>query len=111
MEERLTSLLKYLWAALSGLVLGLCAVLLHNTLVPVGLVLTFFSEAIGIWYLGRVFGAKRFKLIGAIAWFGIVLRAGTPGAGNEILVMGDSLGTIFLLGSRAIAVITVMKRI
>jgi len=105
------SLLKYLWSAIWGSTLGLVAVLLHNTLIPIGLILTLTSEAIVIWYVGRLYGAKRFKLITAISWLAVVIKGGTPGAGNEVLVMGDSIGIIFLLAGMAVAVFTVMRKI
>ena len=96
---------------LLGATLGISAVLLHNTLIPVGLILTFFTEAIGIWYVGRRYGAKRFKFLSAVAWLAVVIKGGSPGAGNEILVMGDNLGIAFLLGSMAIAAFMTLKKI
>lgn len=106
-----STLLNSLRAILWGIALGITAVLLHNTLIPVGLLLTFISEGIGIWYVGRLYGAKRFKLLCSLSWLAVVIKGGTPGTGNEILVMGDNLGIAFLLGGMAIAVAATLRKV
>jgi hypothetical protein len=49
-------------------------------------------------------------LIAAIAWLAVALRAGTYGVSNEILIISNLNGNIFLLGGLLVAFIAVIKK-
>jgi hypothetical protein len=50
----------------------------------------------------KVIGQTLFKigyqLIAALAWLAVVVKAGTPGTGDELLIYGNTYGNLFLLG-------------
>jgi len=103
-------LLKVIGSALYGAVIGFIGTVLHNAFQPIGILLALLTTAIGINFAGQLFGAQRFKLLAAIAWLAVALRAGTYGVSNEILVISNLYGNIFLLGGLLVAVIAVIKR-
>jgi hypothetical protein len=43
-----------------------------------------------------MWGKRYLKAIAACAWVIIVMRAGTPGLSNEILIQGDALGSALI---------------
>ena len=59
---------------------------------------------------GQLFGARKFKVIAALAWLAVALRAGTYGASDEILIISNLYGNIFLLGGLLVAFIAVVKK-
>ena len=103
-------MLKVIGSAFYGAVIGFIGTVLHNAFQPIGILLALLTTAIGINFAGQLFGAQRFKLIAAIAWLAVALRAGTYGVSNEILIISNLYGNIFLLGGLLVAVIAVIKR-
>lgn len=88
----------YIKALFIGALTALAAILLHQSLPPVGLMAGLALSYSAIWYVGREFGKKRYKVAAAFAWILIVLRATWPGIGFEILIISDGVGygAIFL---------------
>jgi len=81
-----------------GALIGFSATMLHNLYSPYGyvasLVLTFF----GIRVIGQTLFKIRYQLIAALAWLAVVVKAGTPGNGDELLIYGNTYGNLFLTG-------------
>ena len=104
------NLFNAIGALIFGAVVGLIGVLFHNAYQPVGILLALLTTAVGINFAGQLFGARKFKLIAAIAWLAVALRAGTYGLSNEILIISNLYGNIFLLGGVLFATIAVFKK-
>ena len=77
--------------------MGFTAVILHNAWQPLGLVLALIVSYLGIKLLGIKYYFRRFKVFAAVAWLIVVLRAGNPGNGDELLIYGNTYGNFFLL--------------
>jgi ABC-type transport system involved in cytochrome c biogenesis permease subunit len=103
-------LLKAIGAIFFGAVIGFLGVILHNAFQPVGILLALLTTGIGINFAGQLFGKQRYKVFAALAWLAVALRAGTYGASNEILVISNLYGNIFLLGGLLAGFIAVIKR-
>jgi len=109
-DARQISLLKAIGALFFGAAIGFIGVVLHNAFEPIGILLALLTTAIGINFAGQLFGSQKYKLITAIAWLAVVLRAGTYGASDEILIISNLYGNIFLLGGLLVAFIAVIKK-
>lgn len=90
--------MKLLASLAWGIVLGAAAVLLHDAYVPFGLVIAILGSSMGVWLVGRMWGRRRYKVAAVFAWLGLVLRAGSLGAGNELLVQGNITGNALVVG-------------
>ena len=104
------NLFNAIGALIFGAVVGLIGVLLHNSYQPVGILLALIMTAVGVNFAGQLFGARKFKVIAAIAWLAVALRAGTYGLSNEILIISNLYGNIFLLGGVLFATIAAIKK-
>jgi hypothetical protein len=87
--------MKYLVAVLVGAITAVAATFLHIFLPPFGIALAIIGTLTAIWSVGRTYGKRRFKIIAALGWSAIFLRASTFGAGKEIFVQGNNLGNAF----------------
>lgn len=97
--------MKYLFALLAGAVTAAAATLLHLYMPPFGIALAIIGTLTSIWSVGRIYGKRRFKVIAALGWSAIFLRASTFGSGKEIFVQGDNLGNaFFFLSFMALAI-------
>ncbi|MFZ2228087.1 MAG: hypothetical protein WA090_09570 [Candidatus Nanopelagicaceae bacterium] len=90
--------MKLLASLVWGIVLGAAAVLLHDAYVPFGLAIAILGSSIGVWLLGRLWGRRRYKVATVFAWLVLVLRAGSLGVGNELLVQGNITGNALVVG-------------
>lgn len=98
-------------ALIWGAILGAGAVLLHSAFVPFGLILALIGSGVGIWLVGRMWGLRRYKALSALAWIAVVLRAGSSGAGGELLVQGNFVGNALVVGGLAALVFGVTSRL
>jgi hypothetical protein len=87
---------KFIASLITGAVIAISATLIHQTLPPFGAAFGILATYLGIWYLGRYFGKRRYKFYALIAWFFVIARAGSFGVGNELLIQGDNPGTALL---------------
>lgn len=85
-------MMKPVYSLFFGAALGASSIFIHNLYPPVGLIVSLLATAMGIWATGRLWGKRSYKFIASIAWAVIVLRAGFPGASEEYLVQGDTVG-------------------
>ena len=89
--------MKFLFSLIFGALIAVSATLIHQTLPPLGSIVGIFATFIGIWYVGRHYGKRRYKFYALIAWLLIIARAGSFGAGNELLIQGDNQGSALLM--------------
>lgn len=102
--------MKYIISLFAGALLGVATVLVHNLWPPYGLIFVIIATFIGIRLIGKTFGGRAVRIIGALSWIAVVIRAGTIGNGDEILILGDNIGTYFIfLGSIATILATLSK--
>lgn len=90
--------MKLIGSLAYGAILGAAAVLLHNAYQPWGLVLSLVGTGVGIWLIGRAWGLRRYKFFAALTWAAVILRAGTLGVGNELLILGNMTGNALVVG-------------
>lgn len=102
--------MKLIASFLSGIVLGTAAVFLHDAKFPFGLALALIGSGTGVWILGRIFGKRRHKFAGILGWIVIVLNASAPGVGNELLVQGNTSGSVLVLGGFIVLVLVFVAR-
>ena len=97
--------MRYFYSIMIGAGLGAGSVFLHASLVPFGLVFVLLATALGIWFIGRAWGGKTLRIIAAMAWVIVVLRAGFPGINDEYLISGNSVGiSLMNLGFLALVI-------
>lgn len=100
--------MKYFFAILAGAVTAAAATFLHLFTPPFGIALAIIGTFTSIWSVGRIYRKRRFKIIAALGWTTIFLRASTFGAGKEIFVQGDGLGNAFFFLSFLALVIAIV---
>jgi hypothetical protein len=49
-----------------------------------------------IWWVGRYSGKRRYRFYALAAWFLLIIRAGSFGSGQELLIQGDNAGSALL---------------
>jgi hypothetical protein len=90
---------KFLYAITLGAATALGATLIHQTLPPFGVALGIFTTYVMVWWVGRYAGKRRYRIYALAAWFAVVVRAGSFGTGQELLIQGDNAGSaLFTLG-------------
>jgi hypothetical protein len=99
--------MKYLFSALAGIATAAAATFLHKFAPPFGLVISIAGTFTAIWVIGRIYAARRFKVVAAIGWSVIFFQAASFGVGKELLVHGDNLGNAFFFISFAALVIAI----
>ena len=89
--------MQILTALFFGASSGIAAVLLHQSLPPLGLILGLTLSYFSIWYVGRYTGKRKYKFLAAFTWVLIASRAGSFGVGQELLIQGDSIGAALMI--------------
>jgi hypothetical protein len=102
--------MKFLFSILFGAAVAVSATLIHQTLPPLGVTVGIFATYLGIWYVGRRYGKRRYKAYSLIAWFLVIGKAGSFGAGNELLIQGDNAGSALLTIGFIAGVVAVLRR-
>lgn len=95
---------------LAGAFAALVAILLHQSIPPWGVIASLLFTYLAIWSIGRTFGGRRYKWWAAFAWIVILFRAATFGAGQELLVQGDGVGSTVLLIGTLVALTAIAAR-
>jgi hypothetical protein len=103
--------MRFFIALIYGAAAAVVAILLHQSLPPVGVIASLLITYIAIWGIGRKFGKRSFKWVAALGWIAVMVRASTFGAGQELLVQGDGVGSTLLLLGTLIALAAVAARI
>lgn len=91
--------MKLIGALLIGVATGVAAIFLHLFTPPFGIALSVIGSFLAIWALGRRYGKRIYKVIGALGWIAIFWKGASLGVGNEVFIQGDKLGNYFLLFS------------
>jgi hypothetical protein len=102
--------MKFLFSLAFGALIAISATLIHQTLPPLGVVIGIFATYLGIWFIGRKYGKRRYKFYALVAWLVVIARAGSFGAGNELLIQGDNPGSALLMIGFLAGLIAVMPR-
>ena len=102
--------MNFLLSLVCGAATALIAILLHQSLPPFGVIASLLFTYLAIWLVGRTFGGRRYKWWAALAWIIVLFRAATFGAGQELLVQGDGVGSTLLLLGTLIALAAVAAR-
>jgi len=89
--------MKIIKAISIGLIVGFSATLLHNIYPPFGLIAALILIYLGVKASGELFYARKYQLLTSLAWIIVVIRAGSPGISDELLIYGNTPGNIFLL--------------
>jgi hypothetical protein len=100
-----------LYAIAIGALSAAGAVLIHQTLPPIGVALALLGSVTAIWWVGRHSGKRRYKLITFVAWVAVVFRAGSFGVGQELLIQGDAPGSALLLIGFLATFFTIFTRV
>lgn len=90
--------MKFLKSVFLGLLVGFSATLLHNIFPPFGLIGAMILTYLGVRVSEQIFIFKRYRICTSLAWLFVVLRAGSMGFADELLIYGNTTGNIFLVG-------------
>jgi Flp pilus assembly protein TadB len=102
--------MNFLFSVFFGAAIAVSATLIHQTLPPVGVALGIIATYLGIWYIGRRYGKRRYKFFALAAWLIVISRAGSFGAGNELLIQGDNPGSALLMIGFIAGVLALLRR-
>ncbi len=94
-----------------GVATAIAATLIHQSLSPLGVIVAITSTYTAIWWLGRYLGKKRYKFLALAAWIAVIIRAGTFGTGQELLILGDNAGSSLLFIGFLAGVIAALKKV
>ena len=100
--------MKVIRSLLLGMLIGFCAIMLHNIYPPFGFIGSILLTFIGMNILSKSFFYLRYQVLASAAWLGVVLFAGNPGSGDEILIYGNTYGNIFLIAGFIALVISLV---
>ena len=89
--------MKVIRSLLFGTTIGFCAIMLHNIYPPFGFIGSIVLTFMGMNIASKTFFYLRYQVLASAAWLAVVLFAGNPGSGNEVLVYGNTYGNIFLI--------------
>jgi hypothetical protein len=103
--------MQALIALLIGAASAVVAILIHQTLPPFGVIAGLIFTYLAIWWVGREFATRKYKVFAVIGWFVAMVRAATFGAGQELLVQGDGVGTATLLLGIFVVIAAIAARI
>jgi uncharacterized membrane protein YeaQ/YmgE (transglycosylase-associated protein family) len=90
--------MKTIKSIIFGAFIGFCATMLHNLYSPYGFIASLLLTFLGIRVIGQTLFKISYQLTAALAWLLVVLKAGTPGTGDELLIYGNTYGNLFLIG-------------
>jgi hypothetical protein len=102
--------MNFLFSLFFGAAIAVSATLIHQTLPPVGVALGIIATYLGIWYIGRRYGKRRYMFFALAAWLIVISRAGSFGAGNELLIQGDNPGSALLMIGFIAGVLALLRR-
>jgi hypothetical protein len=103
--------MKSLFSLLFGAFIAIAATLIHPSIPPFGVVIAIISTFTAIWWIGRRYGRKRFKFLALVAWLLVIIRAGTFGAGQELLIQGDNAGSALLFIGFLAGLLAALKKV
>jgi hypothetical protein len=102
--------MKTLFSFFFGAFIAIAATLIHQSIPPFGVAIAITSTYTVIWWIGRRYGKKRYKFLALFAWLIVIIRAGTFGAGQELLIQGDNAGSALLFIGFLAGLLAALKR-
>ena len=102
--------MKIFQSIIFGAFIGFCATMLHNIYNPYGFIASLLLTYLSIKAIGQTFFYTRYQFFAAISWLLVVVKAGSPGAGNEILIYGNTYGNLFLVGGFIILILGLITK-
>jgi hypothetical protein len=87
---------KILFSFILGTFTAIGATLIHPSIPPVGATVAIVATYVLIWWIGRHYGKRRYRIYALIAWIFVIMRAGSFGVGQELLIQGDTFGSALL---------------
>ena len=103
--------MKFLFSLFFGAAIATSATLIHHTLPPLGVAVGIIATYLGIWNIGRRYGKRRYKFYALVAWLIVIGKAGSFGAGQELLIQGDNQGSALLMIGFITGVVAVLGRV
>jgi uncharacterized membrane protein YeaQ/YmgE (transglycosylase-associated protein family) len=101
--------MKVIRSLLLGTIIGFCAIMFHNVYPPFGFIASIVLTFMGMNIVSKTFFYLRYQVLASAAWLAVVLFAGNPGSGNEVLVYGNTYGNIFLITGFITLVISLLR--
>lgn len=94
-----------IFSLLSGAATAAIAILLHQSLPPLGVIASLALTYSAIWGIGRHYQSRLLKWVSAFGWIVVILRGSAFGVGQELLIQGDGVGsTLLLLGTLTVLI-------
>jgi len=90
--------MKFLKSVFLGLLVGFSATLLHNIFPPFGLIGAIILTYLGVKVSEQIYIFKRYQIYTSLAWLLVVVRAGSIGFADELLIYGNTSGNVFMIG-------------
>ena len=103
--------MKILFSLFFGAATAIAATMIHQTLPPVGVIVALIATSCAIWWPGRYFGKRRYKFAALVGWFIVIAKAGSFGAGHELLIQGDNPGSVLLTVGFIVGLIAFFQRV
>jgi hypothetical protein len=103
--------MKSLISFIFGALIAIGATLTHQTLPPIGLLIALGATFTAVWWVGRYFGKKRYKVWALLGWMTVIVRAGSFGVGQELLIQGDNAGSALLLIGFLLGILAAVRKI
>ena len=95
---------------LAGAFTAAVAILLHQSVPPIGVAASIVLTYCVIWGIGRRYQSRALKWIGGFGWVIVILRGSSFGVGQELLVQGDGVGSALLLLGTITVLIAIAAR-
>lgn len=89
--------MRFLLSLFAGAASAAIAILLHQSVPPVGVAASILLTYLTIWAIGRHYQSRLLKLVSAFGWIVVILRGSSFGVGQELLVQADGVGSTLLL--------------
>lgn len=102
--------MRYLKAILQGVFIAAAGVLLHNSWKPFGLIASLTLTYLGFQIARSSQIARRYQVVVFLAWNFVVIRAGTIGQGEELLIYSNNYGNLYLIGGFLIALFSIVRK-
>ncbi|MEY4469017.1 MAG: hypothetical protein RLZZ87_341 [Actinomycetota bacterium] len=102
--------MRLLLSIFSGAATAAIAILLHQSVPPLGVIASLIFTYSAIWAIGRRYQSRSLKWAAGAGWIAIILRGATFGTGQELLVQGDGVGSALLLLGTAAVLLAIAAR-
>ena len=102
--------MRILFSIFFGAITAIASALIHQTLPPLGVCVAIICTYLAIWWVGRYFGKRRYKLAALVGWTLVIAKAGSFGVGQELLIQGDSQGRSLLMIGFIAVIVALLRR-